>query len=213
VPGRSSFPGAEQFLPESRSLTRLREASAGCRGCDLYEDATQTVFGAGAAHARLLLIGEQPGDVEDTRGVPFVGPAGKLLARALADAALRDTPTYMTNAVKHFHYRREGKRRLHQTPRAGHVSACRPWLQAEVEAVHPELTVCLGSTAAKSALGNDVRVLRDRGAVLEREGVVGSGSYLVTVHPSSVLRGPPEDRDEAYAALVSDLKVAAAFLG
>jgi DNA polymerase len=194
-------------------LTRLREASAGCRGCDLYEDATQTVFGAGAAHARLLLIGEQPGDVEDTRGVPFVGPAGKLLARALADAALRDTPTYMTNAVKHFHYRREGKRRLHQTPRAGHVSACRPWLQAEVEAVHPELTVCLGSTAAKSALGNDVRVLRDRGAVLEREGVVGSGSYLVTVHPSSVLRGPPEDRDEAYAALVSDLKVAAAFLG
>lgn len=213
MPGRSSFPGAEQFLPESRSLTRLREASAGCRGCDLYEDATQTVFGAGAAHARLLLIGEQPGDVEDTRGVPFVGPAGKLLARALADAALRDTPTYMTNAVKHFHYRREGKRRLHQTPRAGHVSACRPWLQAEVEAVHPELTVCLGSTAAKSALGNDVRVLRDRGAVLEREGVVGSGSYLVTVHPSSVLRGPPEDRDEAYAALVSDLKVAAAFLG
>jgi DNA polymerase len=213
VPGRSSFPGAEQFLPESRSLTRLREASAGCRGCDLYEDATQTVFGAGAAHARLLLIGEQPGDVEDTRGAPFVGPAGKLLARALADAALGDTPTYMTNAVKHFHYRREGKRRLHQTPRAGHVSACRPWLQAEVEAVHPELTVCLGSTAAKSALGNDVRVLRDRGAVLEREGVVGSGSYLVTVHPSSVLRGPPEDRDEAYAALVSDLKVAAAFLG
>jgi uracil-DNA glycosylase len=213
VPGRSSYPGAEQFLPESRSLKSLREASAGCRGCDLYEDATQTVFGAGAAHARLLLIGEQPGDVEDTRGAPFVGPAGKLLARALADAALGDTPTFVTNAVKHFHYRREGKRRLHQTPRAGHVSACRPWLRAEVEAVHPELTVCLGSTAAKAALGNDVRVLRDRGAVLEREGAIGSGSYLVTVHPSSVLRGPPEDRDDAYAALVSDLKVAAAFLG
>lgn len=211
--GRSSHPGADQYLPDSRSLKSLREAAASCRGCDLYEDATQTVFGAGSARARLLLVGEQPGDVEDTGGAPFVGPAGKLLDRALADAGLEGTPTFVTNAVKHFHFRRAGKRRLHQTPRAGHVAACRPWLRAEVEAVHPELTVCLGSTAAKAAIGNEVRVLRDRGAVLRRDGAIGSGSYLVTVHPSSVLRGPPEDRENAYAALVADLKVAAAFLG
>jgi DNA polymerase len=213
VAGRSTFPGAGQFLPDSRSLSALRKAAAGCRGCDLYADATQTVFGAGAARAQLLLVGEQPGDAEDVQGAPFVGPAGRMLDRALADAELGDVSTFTTNAVKHFHFRRAGKRRLHQTPRAGHVSACRPWLQAEYAALRPDVVVCLGATAAKAVLGPDVRVLRDRGAVLERDSLLGPGSFVVTVHPSSILRAPPEDRDAAYRGLVSDLKVAAGALG
>lgn len=210
--GRASYPGAAQFLPDKRSLTALRAASADCRGCDLYQDATQTVFGAGRAQARLVLIGEQPGDVEDTKGEPFVGPAGRMLHKALADAGLGEVPTYVTNAVKHFSFRRAGKRRLHQTPRAAQVSACRPWLQAEVEAVRPDVIVCLGSTAVKSLFGDDVRVLRDRGTVLERDSAVGSAAFVVTVHPSSILRTPPEERDAAYAAFVTDLKVVAALL-
>jgi DNA polymerase len=213
VPARVQYPGAEQFLPESRSLTALRNAAAGCEGCDLFADATQTVFGAGAARARLLLVGEQPGDVEDTKGAPFVGPAGRVLNRALAEAGLDRTPTFTTNAVKHFSFRRAGNRRLHQTPRAGQIDACRPWLRAEVEAVHPELIVCLGATAAKSLFGDEIRVLRDRGTVLERDSAVGPGAFVVTVHPSAILRAPPEDRDAAYAAFVSDLKVAAAVVG
>jgi len=210
VPARSDYSGAEEFLPEGRSLAALREASRACRGCDLYQDATQTVFGDGAARATLLLVGEQPGDVEDTKGAPFVGPAGKILHRALADAGLQDVPTFITNAVKHFYFRRAGKRRLHQTPRAGHIAACRPWLRAEVEAVDPDLVVCLGGTAAKSVLGSDVRILRDRGTLLERDSAVGLGTFVVTVHPSAILRTPPEDRDAAYAAFVADLEVAAA---
>ena len=162
------------------------------------------------ARATLLLVGEQPGDVEDTKGAPFVGPAGKILHRALADAGLQDVPTFITNAVKHFYFRRAGKRRLHQTPRAGHIAACRPWLRAEVEAVDPDLVVCLGGTAAKSVLGSDVRILRDRGTLLERDSAVGLGTFVVTVHPSAILRTPPEDRDAAYAAFVADLEVAAA---
>jgi DNA polymerase len=209
VAGRPTFPGAAQFVPDRRSVSALREAAADCRGCDLYEDTTQTVFGAGRARAKLMLVGEQPGDVEDTEGEPFVGPAGRILHKALAEAGLDDVPTYITNAVKHFSYRRAGNRRLHQTPRAGHISACRPWLQAEVSTVHPDVIVCLGSVAVKSLLGNSVRVLRDRGALLERDSAVGPASFLVTVHPSSILRTPPEDRDAAYAALVADLKVVA----
>jgi uracil-DNA glycosylase len=212
VAGRSSYPSAAQFVPAERSLTALHTAAAGCRGCDLYEQATQTVFGAGPARARLFLIGEQPGDAEDTAGEPFVGPAGRMLHRALADAGLDGTPTYVTNAVKHFSFRRAGKRRLHQTPRAGHINACRPWLQAEAEAVRPDVIVCLGSTAVKSVLGNDVRVLRDRGTVLERDSAIGPASFVVTVHPSAILRTPSEDRDAAYAALVADLKVVAALV-
>lgn len=211
--GRSSYPGAAQFVPDQRSLSALRAAAADCRGCDLYQGTTQTVFGAGRARAKLMLVGEQPGDVEDTEGAPFVGPAGRILHKALADAGLDDTPMYVTNAVKHFSFRRAGKRRLHQTPRAGQITACRPWLQAEVAAVRPDLIVCLGSVAVKSLLGDAVRVLRDRGALLERDSAVGPGSFLVTVHPSSILRTPPEDRDAAYAALVADLKVVAAAVG
>jgi DNA polymerase len=213
VAGRSSYPGAAEFLPETRSLAALRSAAAECRGCDLYADATQTVFGAGRARAKLLLVGEQPGDVEDTEGEPFVGPAGRVLHRALADVGLADTPRYVTNAVKHFSFRRAGNRRLHQTPRAGQITACRPWLTAEVAAIHPEVIVCLGGTAVKSLLGNDVRVLRDRGTVLERDSAVGRATFVVTVHPSSILRTPPEDRDAAYAALVADLRVVASLVG
>jgi DNA polymerase len=212
VAARSRFPGAEQFLPAGRSLTALRDAAGSCRGCELFADATQTVFGAGPADARLLLVGEQPGDVEDIGGAPFVGPAGRVLSRAIADAALAETPTYITNAVKHFSFRRAGKRRLHQTPRAGHVTACRPWLAAEVAAVDPDVIVCMGGTAVRSVLGADVRVLRDRGTVLERDSAVGAGAFVVTVHPSSILRVPPEDRDAAYAAFVADLRVAAALV-
>jgi DNA polymerase len=210
VAGRSSFPGAAQFVPDTRSLNTLRTAAADCRGCDLYQASTQTVFGTGRARAKLMLVGEQPGDVEDTEGEPFVGPAGRILHKALADAGLDDTPMYVTNAVKHFSFRRAGKRRLHQTPRAAQISACRPWLQAEVSTVHPDLIVCLGSVAVKSMLGDAVRVLRDRGTLLERDSAVGPASFLVTVHPSSILRTPSEDREAAYASFVADLQVVAA---
>lgn len=210
--GRSNYPGAAQFVPDERSLAALRAGAAECRGCDLYADATQTVFGAGPRRAKLILVGEQPGDVEDTEGAPFVGPAGRVLHKALGEAGLDDTPAYVTNAVKHFSFRRAGKRRLHQTPRAAQITACRPWLQAEVEAVHPRLVVCLGSVAVKSLFGDAVKVMRDRGTVLERDSAVGPAAFVVTVHPSSILRSPPEDRDAAYGAFVADLKVAAAFL-
>lgn len=210
---RTAYPGAEQFLPERRSLSALRTAAADCQGCDLYRDATQTVFGAGDAKAAILLVGEQPGDVEDKQGAPFVGPAGRMLDRALHDAGLGETPSFVTNAVKHFHYRRAGNRRLHQTPRAGHISACRPWLQAEAAALDPDVVVCLGSTAVKSLFGDAVKVMRDRGTLLERDSAIGPGSFVVTVHPSAILRTPPEDRDAAFAAFVADLKVAAAVVG
>jgi uracil-DNA glycosylase len=212
VPGRTRHPGAEQFLPATSTLSALAEAARSCRGCDLYADATQTVFGRGRSRAAVMLVGEQPGDVEDVEGVAFVGPAGRMLDRALDDAAIDRDKLYVTNAVKHFHFTQRGKRRLHQTPQAGHVSACRPWLRAEVEAVRPGLIVCLGATAAKAVLGNEIRVLRDRGAILERDSLVGPGAFLVTVHPSSILRAPPADRDESLAAFVADLKVAAAYL-
>jgi uracil-DNA glycosylase len=156
-----------------------------------------------------MLVGEQPGDVEDVEGAAFVGPAGRMLDRALAAAGIDRDRLYMTNAVKHFHFTQRGKRRLHQTPGAGHVSACRPWLRAEVSAVRPALIVCLGATAVKAVLGNDVRVLRDRGAVLERDSLVGPGSFLVTVHPSAILRTPPEEREQALAGFVADLRIAA----
>lgn len=209
---RSRFPGAEEFLPARSDLAELRRAAPSCRGCDLYEPATQVVFGAGAAGAQLMFVGEQPGDVEDQRGEPFVGPAGGVLKRAVAEAGLADTPTYVTNAVKHFYFSPRGSRRLHQTPRAAHITACRPWLRAETEAVQPALAVCLGATAAKAVLGPDVRVLRDRGTILEQPSLTGAGAVLVTIHPSAVLRAPDEDRQATYDGLVSDLRVAAEFL-
>src|SRR5438067_7118912 len=155
--------GAEQYLPDNHTLDALRDAAAGCRGCDLWEAATQTVFGDGAARARLMLVGEQPGDREDIEGKPFVGPAGRILDEGLEAAGVPRSAVYLTNAVKHFRWVRRGKRRLHEKPNSGQVRACRPWLDAEVEAVRPRLLVLLGATAAQSVLGPAVRVTQHRG--------------------------------------------------
>jgi uracil-DNA glycosylase len=198
-------PGAEEFLPERRSLKALHEAVEDCRGCGLYRDATQAVFGEGPAKARLMLVGEQPGDREDIDGEPFVGPAGGVLRKALAAAGIEGEDAYLTNAVKHFKWRPQGKRRLHQTPRVGEVKACRPWLEAEVAAVGPEAVVALGATAARSLFGPGVKVMKDRGALLESD---LAPLVAVTIHPSAVLRAR-DDRDAAFEGLVSDLKLVA----
>jgi DNA polymerase len=201
--------GASAYLPERRSLKALREAVQDCRGCDLYRDATQAVFGEGPAKARLMLVGETPGDREDIEGEPFVGPAGGLLRKALVEVGIEARETYLTNAVKHFKWRPRGKRRLHVTPRVGEMNACRPWVAAEVAAVKPEAVVALGATAARSLFGTEVKVTRDRGTPLE-SGLAPLA--LVTVHPSAVLRAG-EERKAAYDAFVADLRVVAEALG
>lgn len=202
--------GAEDFLPDKLNLNDLREAAKSCRGCDLYRHAEQTVFGAGAAHSSIFLMGEQPGDQEDRRGEPFVGPAGKLLDSALAEAGIDRTATYLTNAVKHFKFipAERGKRRIHKTPGRTEIVACRPWLIAELAVVNPDIVVCLGATAAQSILGTSFRVSRQRGEVIdfELEGI--SRHIVATTHPSAVLRS--RERAADFAALVADLKVAAA---
>jgi DNA polymerase len=198
-----SEPGAAEFLPRGRSLRTLRAAVGDCRGCDLYRDATQAVFGEGPAKARLMLVGETPGDKEDLAGEPFVGPAGVLLRKALAEAGIEVDDAYLTNAVKHFKWRPQGKRRLHQTPRVGEVNACRPWLEAEVEAVDPEAIVALGATATRSLFGTKVKVMKDRGTLLESD---LAPLAAVTIHPSAVLRAGDE-REEAYEAFVGDLRI------
>jgi DNA polymerase len=203
---------AAPFVPDTDDLDALRQAAAGCQGCELFRDATQTVFGRGAADARLALVGEQPGDVEDERGAPFVGPAGRLLVQAVDEAGIDRDQIWVTNAVKHFRFTVRGKRRIHQTPDAVHIAACKPWLSAELRSVAPDVVVCLGATATRALLGTTVRVMRDRGVVLERETSLGTKRFLVTVHPSAILRTPDADRASAYAALVSDLRVAAAAL-
>ncbi|MDT4893569.1 MAG: uracil-DNA glycosylase [Pseudonocardiales bacterium] len=194
--------------PDTTDLRELASAAERCRACDLYANATQTVFGDGPADARVLLVGEQPGDVEDQRGEPFVGPAGKLLDKALADAGITRDQAYLTNAVKHFSFAARGKRRIHETPRARHVTACRPWLMAEVASIRPRLIICLGAIATSSVFGSDVRVLRDRGALMERDSNVGRSTFLVTVHPSAILRAG-ERRAAEYDAFVKDLSIAA----
>jgi DNA polymerase len=163
----SEHDSAAEFVPQSRSLKTLRRAAADCHGCPLWKDATQTVFGAGLKKAELMLVGEQPGDREDVEGEPFVGPAGKVLARALESAGIEPGAIYVTNAVKHFKWRARGKRRLHQTPRAGEVEACKPWLEAELEAVRPTALLALGATAAKALFGPTARVTRDRGGLID----------------------------------------------
>jgi DNA polymerase len=203
-----SEPGAEEFLPERRSLRALRRAVQDCRGCDLYRDANQAVFGAGPAKARLMLVGEQPGDREDVEGEPFVGPAGGLLRKALVAAGIEVDDVYLTNAVKHFKWRPQGKRRLHQTPRVGEVTACRPWLEAEVAAVGPDAVVALGASAARSLFGPKVKVMKDRGELLESD---LAPLAAVTIHPSAVLRAGDE-REEAFGSLVADLKLVATAL-
>ena len=206
----ADWPTAAPFVPQTDDLDALRAAAAGCRGCPLHEDATQTVFGRGSAGSRLVLVGEQPGDVEDTKGLPFVGPAGHLLVRALDEAGVDRTQAYVTNAVKHFKFTVRGKRRIHATPDAYEVAACRPWLAAELALVRPELVVLLGATAAKTVYGPSFRVTASRGLLLEWPRP-GGPQAMATVHPSSVLRA--DDRETAYAGLVSDLRVAAAALG
>jgi uracil-DNA glycosylase len=202
--------GAEEFVPEGADLDGLRQAAPNCRGCELWEPATQVVFSAGNPRARLALVGEQPGDAEDKAGIPFVGPAGKLLQRAVAEADIAVSDVYVTNAVKHFRFEVRGKRRIHQTPQVSHLKACRPWLEAELRLVDPAVIVCLGATAAKSLLGNQFRLTQQRGEVLELPTPIGVRTVLATIHPSAVLRATDEDRDHAYAGLVADLKVAAA---
>jgi DNA polymerase len=195
---------ASEFLPSRRTIPALRKAAQDCRGCDLWRDATQTVFGEGAAKAELMLVGEQPGDREDREGEPFVGPAGALLRRALDEAGIDPEATYITNAVKHFKWRPRGKRRLHQTPRVGEVEACKPWLAAEVEAVSPRALVALGATAARSLFGPGIKVTQERGELIETP---LAPIATVTVHPSAILRlRDHEERDDALAAMVEDLE-------
>jgi uracil-DNA glycosylase family protein len=212
------YPGAQAFIADDVHLDALRSAARGCRGCHLYENATQTVFSVGSATSRIVLVGEQPGDQEDRRGEPFVGPAGNLLDHALADAGIDRAQAYVTNAVKHFKFSQagEGKRRIHQTPDRAEVVACKPWLEAELDILDPDVVVALGATAGKSLMGDDFRVTRSRGVLTEWPTRSGehlarhTSFFLATIHPSAVLRA--EDRDAAYAGLVTDLKVAAQVL-
>lgn len=198
---------AAEFVPDSRSLRALRQAAAGCRGCPLWRDATQTVFGEGPRKATLMLVGEQPGDREDIEGEPFVGPAGRILAQALHDAEIERGEVYLTNTVKHFKWRPRGKRRLHQTPRAGEVEACKPWLEAELEAVRPRALLALGATAAKALYGSSVRVTRDRGKPIDSP---LAPVAALTIHPSAILRLRDHDeREEALDGLVGDLRFVA----
>jgi uracil-DNA glycosylase len=206
---RSATGSAADFLPEQRSLTALRRAAADCRGCDLWEVGTQTVFGEGAAGAEAMFVGEQPGDQEDRQGHPFVGPAGRVFDEALEAAEIDRSKTYVTNAVKHFKWQARGKRRIHQKPNWAEMTACRPWLDAELEAVQPRVLVLLGATAAQSLLGREFRVTQHRGELLESD---LAEAVTATVHPSSILRGEPSERDANFAAFVDDLRVVAGLL-
>jgi uracil-DNA glycosylase len=209
--------GAQEFVPDTHDLDDLAAAVRGCRGCDLYRYADQAVFGAGSPNAQMMLVGEQPGDQEDRAGLPFVGPAGRLLDKALSAADIDRDGVYVTNAVKHFKFTsaQRGKRRIHKTPSRTEVVACRPWLIAELSTMRPDLVVLMGATAAKSLMGNDFRLTQHRGEALrlpEDETLHFNPVVVVTVHPSSVLRGAPEDRDKAFDALVADLRVAGGLL-
>lgn len=204
-------PGAQQWVPPEGDVDALRQAAPGCRGCELWADATQVVFSTGPQDARMVLVGEQPGDQEDRRGEPFVGPAGTVLADALDAAGVDPARVYLTNAVKHFRFEERGARRIHKKPGVTHLEACGPWLAAELGAVRPEVVVCLGATAARAVLGRPVRVGEVRGDRLATElPGVGRVTVLVTAHPSAVLRlrGRP-GFEAALAELVTDLRAAA----
>jgi DNA polymerase len=198
---------AADFLPDRMNLTALRDAAAHCRGCDLYLNATQTVFGEGARTAKVLLVGEVPGDQEDLQGKPFVGPAGQLLDEAIVDAGLARDEVYITNAVKHFRWEPRGKRRLHKKPSSRQINACRPWLEAEIGVVKPLVVVCLGATAAQSLLGKDFRISQQRGEFLVSPWAEWT---LATHHPSAILRAPEkDDRVRKRGELVDDLHLVA----
>jgi uracil-DNA glycosylase family protein len=200
---------AASFLPDELSLPALREAAADCKGCDLWRLGTQTVFGEGPESALVMFVGEQPGDQEDRAGKPFVGPAGRLLDKALADAGIDRSSTYMTNAVKHFKWQARGKRRIHQKPTWAEIAACRPWLEAELAVIRPRVLVLLGATAAQSLLGREFRVTQNRRKLIESD---LAEAVTATIHPSAVLRGEPERREAEFAAFVDDLRFVASLL-
>ena len=201
---------AEVLIPPDATLPVLREIAAGCRACDLWERGTQTVFGAGGARADLFFAGEQPGNDEDLAGKPFVGPAGKLLDRALAEAGIDRTKAYVTNVVKHFKWEARGKRRIHAKPNAAEVKACMPWLRAEIREVKPEIIICLGATAAQALIGKTFRVTKQRGELLP---FALASAIMATWHPSAILRAPDEAaRRQQTAELVEDLQRAAIWL-
>jgi uracil-DNA glycosylase len=201
--------GRQLSLDETPSLPELRKEAAGCKACDLWKAATQVVFGEGAAGAEAMFVGEQPGDQEDKAGRPFVGPAGKLFDQALEDAGIDRGKVYVTNVVKHFKWVGRGKRRIHQKPNWSEIAACRPWLDGELAAVEPRVLVCLGATAAQALLGREFRVTRERGRPVDSD---LAEHVLATIHPSAILRGEPESRDQEYAAFVRDLKAVAELL-
>jgi uracil-DNA glycosylase len=201
---------AEDFLPERKTLASLREAAAGCRGCSLYRNATQTVFGDGPATAEVVMVGEQPGDQEDRQGRPFVGPAGKLLDRAMGDAGIDRRKVFITNVVKHFKFERRGKRRIHRRPAAEEVRACAPWFRSELEVVKPKALVALGATAAQDLFGRSFRVTRERGKPLDSD---LAPLVMATIHPSAILRADDADREEEYDRFVGDLRALARGMG
>src|SRR3954467_1301896 len=216
MPRSEAQPGAQAWVPPNpTNIEGRKAAAAGCEGCELHIAATQTVFGRGAPHAKIAFVGEQPGDVEDQQGLPFVGPAGRLLREAVGDAGIDPTDVYITNAVKHFRFEMRGKRRIHQNPGPAHITACRPWLVAEFSLLQPQLVVILGATAGKALLGPSFRVTQSRGKLMPwpasaqhpEDFPVAQIQALATIHPSAVLRA--DDRDTAYAGLVADLTVAA----
>jgi DNA polymerase len=198
---------AADYLPEQLTLESLREAAKVCRGCELWRDSTQTVFGEGPADAELVFVGEQPGDHEDKLGRPFVGPAGRIFDRALAEVGIDRSRVYVTNAVKHFKWEPRGKRRIHQKPNAAELTACRPWLDAELAVVAPKVLVCLGATAAQALLGRAFRVTKQRGTPVDSP---LASVVVATIHPSAILRA--RDRDAEYAGFVADLERVAALL-
>ena len=196
--------GTEVFVPAGTTLTQLRDLAQECKACELYRNATQAVFGEGPSSARIVMVGEQPGDKEDLAGKPFVGPAGGLLNRALEEAGIDRSDVYITNAVKHFKFEERGKRRIHKNPANSEIAGCRPWLEAELTRIKPEIIVCLGSTAARAVIGKQHRVLKDRGRFFEHP---MAKSVTSTVHPSAILRAPdPNQRQADYEAFVKDLK-------
>jgi DNA polymerase len=202
-------PGAEHWVPDGGGLAALRAAAPACRGCELYRDAKQVVFSQGPARARIVLVGEQPGDREDIEGKPFVGPAGRLLAEAIEAAGIARGDLYVTNAVKHFRFRRQGKRRIHEKPGIAHIEACSPWLAAELAVVRAGVVVCLGATAARAVLGRPAKIGAERGRLLE-PGALGEAPVMITTHPSALLRIRDKgERASAFEALVADLRVAA----
>jgi uracil-DNA glycosylase len=198
------------LIPENPTLQRLEKAAKSCTACDLYINATQTVFGAGASRAKVIFVGEQPGDQEDIQGKPFVGPAGKLLDSALQEAGIDRDEIYITNAVKHFKWEPRGKRRIHKKPNAAEIAACRPWLEAEIKVLQPQVIVCLGATAAQSLLGRDFRVTQHRGELVDSP---LAPHVMATIHPSAILRAPDEKtRHEQNESFIADLKKIAKLL-